>query len=277
MSDETQVQKSLLALMCSSCGGGIIGEPNQIQSICPFCGSEQTESKPLQDQIEFPKICYPFVLHEEDADTFYRKFAKSKFWAPKEITSASLEIQKLYLPAWIWKGRIESHYAGLVSAMTHSGKRPISGTDSVYMDQNLVPASQALRSNELNAIRPFEGTSVEFIPTTNEVPFEIAQLTRDFAKSKAQDIMQQRHINAIHASHSIFDLQMSSIYHDMEGEPFFLPIYIAVYRYKDTPYRVLINGINGNLVGTSPISWLKVLVALFSMILLLLLIIGICS
>ena len=276
MSEESQ-QQSLLALMCSSCGGGIIGEPGQIQAICPFCGSEQTESKALQDQIEFPKHYYAFVQSEEEADLSYRTFAKSKFWAPKEITSASLELQKLYLPAWIWQGRIESHYAGLISAMTRSGQRPISGSETHFLEQNLVPASQALRSNELNAIRPFEGDPVEFDPTTNHIPFEIAQLTREFAKSKAQDIMQQRHIDIIRSSRSISDLHVSSIYHDIEGSPFFLPIYIGVYRYKETPYRVLINGINGNLVGTSPISWLKVFVAILSVMLIILVIIGVSS
>ena len=276
MSEESK-QQSLLALMCSSCGGGIIGEPGQIQAICPFCGSEQTESKALQDQIEFPKQYYAFVQSEQEADVSYRKFAKSKFWAPKEITSASLELKKLYLPAWIWQGKIESHYAGLISAMTRSGKRPVSGSETDFLEQNLVPASQALRSNELNAIRPFEGTPIEFDPTTNHIPFEIAQLTREFAKTKAQDIMQDRHIGIIRSSRSISDLHVSSIYHDVEGHPFFLPIYIGVYRYKETPYRVLINGINGNLVGTSPISWVKVFVAILSVMLIILIIIGISS
>ena len=277
MSEEETKQQSLLALMCSSCGGGIIGEPGQVQALCPFCGSEQTESKALQDQIEFPTHYYGFVQNEEEADLAYRKFAKSNFWAPKEITSASLELKKLYLPAWIWQGKVESHYAGLVSAMTRSGKRPVSGHDTKHIDQNLVPASQALRSNELNAIRPFEGTPVEFAPTENHIPFEIAQLTREFAKAKALHIMQQRHIDAIRSSRSVSDLHVSSIYHDVEGSPFFLPIYIGVYRHKDTPYRVLINGINGNLVGTSPISWVKVFVAILSVVLIILIIIGISS
>ena len=105
-------------------------------------------------------------------------------------------MRKLYLPAWIWQGKIESHYAGLVSSMTRSGKRPVSGTDTRFIDQNLVPASQALRSSELNAIRPFEGSTVEFDPKNNHIPFEIAQLTREFAKSKAHR-NQGRHINHI--------------------------------------------------------------------------------
>ena len=38
-----------------------------------------------------------------------------------------------------------------------------------------------------------------------------------------------------------------------KDNPFSLPIYIGVYRYKETPYRIIVNGLNGNLVGTSPI------------------------
>ena len=270
-------QESLLALMCSSCGGGIIGEPGQVQAICPFCGSEQTESKPLQEQIEFPTHYYAFSQSEAEADAAYRKFANSKFWAPNEIRSASLELRKLYLPAWIWQGKIESHYAGLVSSMTRSGKRPISGTDTRFIDQNLVPASQALRSSELNAIRPFEGSTVEFDPKDNHIPFEIAQLTREFAKSKAQSVMQGRHIHHIRATNSMSNLNVSSIYHDLEGQPFFLPIYIGVYRYKETPYRIIINGLNGNFVGTSPISWVKVMIAIVIVTGIILIIVGLSS
>ena len=254
-------QESLLALMCSSCGGGIIGEPGQVQAVCPFCGSEQTESKPLKRQIEFPSHYYAFLQREEEADAAYRKFAHSKFWAPNAIKSTSLELQKIYLPAWIWQGNIESHYAGLATAMTRSGKRPASGSDTRYIDQCLVPASQALRSRELNAIRPFEGTLENFDISNNHIPFEIAQLTREFAKTQAQSVMRERHALTIRASTSLSDLHVSSVYHDLKGESFFLPIYIGVYRYKETPYRIIINGVNGNLVGTSPLSWAKVAMA----------------
>ena len=119
--------------------------------------------------------------------------------------------------------------------------------------------------------------AVEFDPKDNHIPFEIAQLTREFAKSKAQSIMQGRHINHIRATNSMSDLNVSSIYHNLEGQPFFLPIYIGVYRYKETPYRIIINGLNGNFVGTSPISWVKVTIAVVIVTGIILTIVGLSS
>lgn len=37
-----------------------------------------------------------------------------------------------------------------------------------------------------------------------------------------------------------------------------LPTWLAAYRYRDVPYRILVNARSGNVVGTRPYSWLKI-------------------
>ncbi|MCD6395344.1 MAG: hypothetical protein J7M40_17810 [Planctomycetes bacterium] len=39
-----------------------------------------------------------------------------------------------------------------------------------------------------------------------------------------------------------------------------LPIWISTYRYKNTPYRFLINGRTGEVQGERPWSWAKILI-----------------
>ena len=37
-----------------------------------------------------------------------------------------------------------------------------------------------------------------------------------------------------------------------------LPVYVAAYRYNDKPFRFLVNGQTGEVVGESPLSWVKI-------------------
>ena len=101
-----------------------------------------------------------------------------------------------------------------------------------------------MRSSELNAIRPFEGSTVEFDPKDNHIPFEITR-SRENLPNQRLSLSCRNVTSTIFVQPIMVDLNVSSIFHDLEGQPFFLPIYIGVYRYKETPYRIIVNGLNG--------------------------------
>ena len=46
---------------------------------------------------------------------------------------------------------------------------------------------------------------------------------------------------------------------DLDGKPILLPVYICSYRYKDTAYRLVVNGQTGEWYGKGPKSLAKVL------------------
>ena len=37
-----------------------------------------------------------------------------------------------------------------------------------------------------------------------------------------------------------------------------MPVWLAAYRYADQPYRILVNGLTGKVVGSRPYSWIKI-------------------
>jgi hypothetical protein len=250
----------LHSLNCGDCGGAVAAEAGQQQSTCPFCGSAQTHSIPLDEQIELPESLFPFQIDAVQADAAYRSYAADQFWAPSEIRQAKLQLRAIFLPAWIWEGIIESHYAGLVWASSPSGKRPFAGTDRRKIDQVLVPASEALTHAELNSLRPFESEVVErFVHEGIKTPFELGQLTREAAQSLGMLEMKNRHEFAICSETEASALRCSSVFEQMEGKPSLLPIYIGVYRHREQPYRILVNGISGKLIGQAPLSLYKIL------------------
>ena len=60
------------------------------------------------------------------------------------------------------------------------------------------------------------------------------------------------------SSEGLRDLHTSSVFRNMGGEPSLIPVYIGVYRRKDTFYRVLVNGTTGKLIGEAPLDWVKI-------------------
>lgn len=251
------------ALQCDNCGGAIVIKAGEKESRCPFCGAPQADSTTLNEQIVLPEQVMAFAKNESDADSVFRSFTTRRFWAPGVIRSADLTLRRIYLPGWLYQGEITTYYTGLVSAVSPSGKRPVSGVDTRSDDQVLVPASQALTRAELNAIRPFDAEPITIEdPTTLNAPFELALLTREHSIKQAKIELVNRHLSMLQGRAN--QLNTESTFKYLQGFPVLLPIFIGVYHYKDRPYRVVINGINGNLVGATPISWFKVLAALLT-------------
>ena len=249
---------TLLAIQCEDCGGSVAFLEEKPLPECPFCGSTKQVPKPLDRQIKPPSFWLPFETTQQDADAAFREFAQSSFWYPKDIREASLELQTLLLPAWVWNGHIETHYNGQIRSHSPSGYRPVSGRDGMSLHQVWVPASKALTLSEINQLAPFPTEGAQPLEDTPTIPFEVGELTERIALYEAKKMMAATHRSQILSSQGLRDLHTSSIFQDMRGEPSLIPVYIGVYRRKDTFYRVLVNGTTGKLIGEAPLDWVKI-------------------
>jgi hypothetical protein len=254
---------SLIAITCESCGGSVAMPAGKRHPSCLFCGSETLILKEPPEDAPVPSTYVPFVLDEVAARSVFKEWAKERFWAPAAIRAARVDLNDLLLPAWTWNGRVETHWAALVSAGgTRSGKRPRSGDDTMYVDGMLVLASQTLRRAELAAISPFDsGSELPFVPESATLPYELGSLTRRAATGQARTEMRGQHAAQIGQQTGALRLSTSCLFADMEGRPMLLPVWIGAYRVGEKMYRVVLNGQTGELTGTAPISWGKVLLA----------------
>ncbi|MEL6345212.1 MAG: hypothetical protein AAFV53_19050 [Myxococcota bacterium] len=257
---------SLRAVTCEGCGGAVALEVGAAMPRCLFCGSEALrEPEEIDESIEPPHAILTFQVDESTADDAFRTFAKSSFWYPDDIRQAKLELKRLLLPAWLWSGRIETHYAGLVRAGTRSGSRPVAGSEVTRMEGVLIPASTALSQKELHDISPFtDDGGVPFVEDDVDTPYELGSLTRTAARQAGLAAMESLHQQRITQQLSAKSLNVSSLQTEMEGRPVLLPIYIGAYRRNDNIYRIVINGQTGELTGDAPISWLKILGAIMA-------------
>ncbi len=226
---------------------------------CLFCGSKALVPVPAPEGVEIPGTFTSFELDQKGADAAFRKKARSSIWYPGDLRRAKLEIEKLLLPAWVWAGVVETHWAALVRAATSSGKRPITGSDQARLSGVLVPSSSALSRDELRAIAPFKQRNV-FLFRAHEAPapFELGKLTRSMARDQACEALAENHRNRIAIEVKAAAIRGSHLFSELDGEPLLLPVYIGAYRRRGKLYRLVINGQSGKLTGEFPISWAKV-------------------
>lgn len=251
------------AVRCAGCGGTVVAAPGARLPACLFCGETALAPVDALAGIEPPEGALPFAVSDADVAASFARFAKSSIWYPSDLRSASLTLRRLLLPAWAWSGRCESHWTGLVSASTASGKRPVAGRDTLAFAQILVPASSAVRLAELGRLGSFDESSLApFDPSASADPFEVGQLTRSAARAAAEAEMGRRHGEVIRRDHGLLALRQSALVEGLSGRPVLVPIYIGAYRYRDQLYRVLVHGQTGKLVGDAPISWWKVAAAI---------------
>lgn len=255
----------LIAVTCESCGGSVATRPGQRAPTCLFCGAETLVEEPAPEGVEHPERFVPFAVDEGKAQALFKEWSHKKFWAPGEIRRATLDLNELLLPAWTWAGTVETHWAAIVKGATRSGKRPASGQESHGVSGMLVPASKTLKRQELADISPFStGDEQPFVREQSPAPYELGSLTRSAATHAAQDELAAQHRGQLKARMKPVRLSTSCLYHDLEGRPVLLPVWIGAYRVKEKSYRVVLNGQTGTLTGKAPISGLKVLAAVLA-------------
>jgi len=253
----------LTAIHCAACGGTVRLAAGKSVPACMFCGANASDLAPAEEPegIEESEGALPFAIDEAAAQRAFLAFAGSSRWYPNDLSKARVEMRALWFPAWAWSGHVETHWTGLVSASTASGKRPTAGDESVTVPQVLVPASSALRRDELTQLGPFAEEHLAPLPDDHDVAVEVSELTRSMARTQAHEAMRTRHAGGISSSHGLTKIKASSLVTEMVGRPVLLPVWIGAYRYRNTPYRILVHGQTGNLVGDAPISIYKVVLA----------------
>jgi hypothetical protein len=226
---------------------------------CIFCGSDALRED-VSEKIEQPNDWLSFDVDDGGAKGIFKRFAKSSWFHPKELKDAVVNLKAILVPAWVYGGTIESHWAALVSAFTNSGKRPETGAEKLTVQEILILSGSQLTQAELNALAPFELRDEEdFDAEKAKIPFEVSRLTRSLARAQAKATMRALHRKNIDASIDAKELKMSCLYHDLDGKPILLPVYICSYRYKDTAFRLVVNGQTGEWYGKGPKSLAKVL------------------
>lgn len=246
-------------IQCDACGGSVVFDAGRQAAWCLFCGSTAVHADDGSETQLVPEAMLPFEISRADADDRFRRWARSSWWHAAPLRRLSIELHALLLPVWLFEAALETHWAGLVSAPTRSGARPRAGVEHAELE-TLVPASMGLRETELRTLQPFrEGTAVRFDPA---LPHEVPALSERAAAEVARALVTEEHRQRIVRAHRLQRCRASALVRVRQARLSMVPIYIGSFRYRDRPWRFVINGQTGRVTGRAPLDRVKLAVVI---------------
>ena len=244
-------------LRCQSCGGSVVYDVAIQGAACLFCGAMALAAAPPEEPVPMPDGMIDIAIDRATAEAEYRRWAQRSWFYPRKLRELTVELAPMLLPAWRFAGEVETHWAGLRRAGTRSGKAPVSGQERASL-QYMVPASGGLREDELGELQPFHEHAVgPWNPGVEHVPWEPPAVSQERARTRAHEVMAEHHASEITQRHGLVRCRISPVVHDHDAKLFMVPIYIGAFRFRDRPWRFVVNAQTGKVAGKAPIDRLK--------------------
>lgn len=270
-------------MACKRCGAHTTLDPHVAASACAFCGTAAVVEAPAGTAVVRPEGLLPFRITQEKALQSFRHWLSTLWLRPNDLKKRSrmTGIQGVYIPFWTFdsatnsRWTAEAGYYYYVNVQVRENGRlvnrqerrtrwePASGTLEMFFDDVPVPASRGLPPALCRGIEPF--------PTAELTPYEPHYLSGFLAEENAIDLPEalesakvrmRDELRAACAARVPGDtqrnLQVQTVFSAVAYKNCLLPIWIAAYDYRGTPYRYLVNGVSGKCTGTAPWSWVMI-------------------
>lgn len=270
-------------IVCKRCGAHTTLEPHVSASACAFCGTTAVVEAPPNENVVRPEGLLPFRITRDSALQSFRKWLHSLWFRPNDLKSSTRveTLQGAYIPFWTFDAATYSHWTAEAGyyyyvdvQVVENGQRvtrreqrtrwePASGDLELFFDDIPVPASRGADAALCRNIEPF--------PTADLTPYDPSYLSGFLAEEnaidldEAQETAKDRMRGEARAACSREvpgdtqrNLQVNTAFNAVAYKNALLPLWIAAYDYKGTPYRFLVNGVTGKCTGTAPWSWVKI-------------------
>jgi len=272
------------AVRCSACGAEVVFQGTLTSSQCPYCACPLQRDKihDAPDRIPVDGVL-PFQVAEPDAARRLRDWVKSLWWAPNEFLrqGASGKFNGVYLPYYTFDSQTYTKYAGqrgdyyyvtVGEGKDQRQERRISwsfrsGNFDRFFDDVLIVATTVQNRALVEKLEPW--------PLEKCVPFTQQFLAGLFARTydvtldegfkqarERMDVALTSEVRKrIGGDEQTISTQRTS-YDEITFKHLLLPVWLMAYRYRDKPYRVVINAVTGYVSGERPYSVIKIVSAI---------------
>lgn len=272
---------------CRECGATVnVGEGERTTE-CTFCGSSQVLAEETNASAIRPSSLVPFLVPKADARTRFAAWLSGLWLRPNDLKRLATveEVAGVYVPFWTFDAHVESRwtaerghhyyetetYTEVVNGQSQTRTRrvqrtrwePAAGVRRDAFDDTLVCAGRGLPVELADKLSTFD--------TKRLVPYQPQYLAGFRAEAYAVDLMPafalaQGKMARVQEGRCARDvggdthrfLQVQNAFASVTFKHVLLPVWIAVYRYKEKPYRFLVNGQTGEVVGDAPWSAWKI-------------------
>ncbi len=266
---------------CNNCGAKEVINRTEIAKACPFCGT--TNITQVQELSGLrPNGVVPFAIDDKSACGNVIAWAKKKLFAPRAFKKSVKpeEIKGTYMPAFTfdsntfttYTGRLGKYYTRTVKVKGRTETRrelryfSISGQFSMQFDDVLIQAGTRITQRDLDKLSPFQtnaskqysseylhGYSAQSNERSGETCWEDAKLV--IAERVRQQILAKYDYDVVDS----FIPQTSCS--DVTFKYVLLPLYVGHCNWKRKVYNFFVNGKNGRVTGKTPVSALRVIIA----------------
>lgn len=291
-----------MQVSCGSCGATVIFVPPETATECDFCGGKIVAQPKAADPLVAPESVLPFSFTSNQATSALKNWTSSRWFAPNKLKTLAEhdKAQSVYLPYWTFDADSFSRYTGergedyqetetyyengeqKERSVTRTNWYRASGNVERHFDDVSTPATKSVLPKYL------ERLSWDF---ENLVSYEPAYLSGHKAQTYQVSLEEGfERFKQIAAGVIYEDVRrdiggdrqqihaVDTDYSNITFKHLLVPVYAGAYRFNSKVYQVVINGRTGEVQGERPYSWLKIgclIVAIISVILFILLIVGI--
>lgn len=279
---------------CPGCGAMVLLEDNVATDKCPFCATHLASAPAQRSQTQIiPEYVLPFAVSQRNAVAEFNDWIRSRWFAPNDLKRlANLgQLSGVYLPFWTYDSMTYTHYTGMrgddyyvtESYTTVENGRTVRRTRQVrktrwtyvsgevdhFFDDVLICASRSLPRNYVDALEPWDlhkltGFQPHYLAGFKTERYVIGLPEGFGLATQVMDghirTLCKRDIGGDHQRlHSVNTQHVGVTYKHL-----LLPLWLAVYRYKDQTHRILVNARTGEVQGTRPWSWIKITLAVLA-------------
>jgi len=263
---------------CSNCGAKEVLEDKKLARQCAFCGAAQVIQINELPGIK-PDSVIPFSITEDAAVARFRKWIKSRWFAPSNLKRDDVreKMHKIYTPCWSFSANTLNQYSGTlgrtVTRTVGVGKNQRTQTTTEWFNvRGTFPQSytdiffqSGERINNVNftRLKPFDLKQVKVFRNeylsgiiAEHYTRNLEQCLGDFSNFIKRDINQS--IIRKYRADSTRHLNIHTTYNDRRFNYVLLPIYISNYYYRGKLFNFYVNGATGKVTGRHPKSLVKI-------------------
>ena len=273
---------------CTGCGAAVLLEDKVETDKCPFCATHLENKPEAVHAMIAPESVLPFKLELRQAREEFTAWLGSLWFAPTELKKVAAlgQLAGIYLPYWTFDAMTYTDYTGergidtthtetysdtdaqgrsvtRTRSVTHTNWYPASGEVRHFFDDVLICASTSLPDDlvgdlgdwDLKRLEPFRGDYLSGFKTERYAVGLKAGYKR--SKSIMKGIIDRLVRRDIGGDHQRVHTQ-DTIFSAVTFKPMLLPIWVAVYRYHEKTFQILINGRSGKVTGYRPWSRWKI-------------------
>jgi DNA-directed RNA polymerase subunit RPC12/RpoP len=273
---------------CPGCGANVLLEDNIATEKCPFCATHLENKPEAVHAMIPPESVLPFRVDLRGAREAFTHWLGNLWFAPTELNKIATlgEFSGVYLPYWTYDAMTNTFYEGergenytvqeqytdtdaqgnrvtRTRAVTYTNWYPVSGEVRHFFDDTLICGSKSLPEDliddqggwPLDKLEPFRpeylsgfrteryaiGLKEGFRNAKVRMESEIRGLVRRDIGGDAQRVHNQQ-----------------TRYSAVTFKPLLLPLWVAVYRYREKTFQLLVNGCTGRVSGYRPWSAMKI-------------------